>query len=182
MSLSSKEAAESLSDVERAARRSAQAFGYSKAAPHLILWGAIWVLGYSGTDFSPMNADWIWGPLILAGCVGGYLLGRGALPTESSGAWRVFALAVVALLFIFSTYTIMWPVHGPQLAAFPALLTGTVYAGVGLWLGTRYLITGLAIIALTMGGYLYLHEHLMLWMAFVGGGGMILAGVWFRTV
>jgi hypothetical protein len=128
-----------------------------------------------------MNADWIWGPLILAGCIGGYVISRGSC-TTSRGGWRVFGVACIALLFIAATYTIMWPVYGPQLAAFPALLTGTVYAGVGLWLGTRYLISGLAIIALTMGGFLFLHEHMLLWMAFVGGSGMILAGIWFRKV
>ena len=181
MSLTSKEAAETLSDVEQASRRSAQAFGYSKASPHLILWGAIWVIGYSATDFAPHFANWIWGVLILAGCVGGYFISRSSC-TTSRGGWRVFGVACIALLFISATYTIMWPVYGPQLAAFPALLTGTVYAGVGLWLGTRYLISGLAIIALTMGGFLFLHEHMLLWMAFVGGGGMILAGIWFRTV
>jgi hypothetical protein len=181
MSLSSKEAAETLSSVEQASRRSAQAFGYSKASPHLILWGTIWVIGYSAIDLRPADAGLIWGALILAGCAAGYFISRSSC-TTSRGGWRVFGVACIALLFISATYTIMWPVHGPQLATFPALLTGTVYAGVGLWLGTRYLVTGLAIIALTMGSYLCLHEHLMLWMSFVGGGGMALAGIWFRTV
>ena len=180
MSLSSKEAAETLSDVERAGRRSAQAFGYRKASPHLILWGIIWVIGYSATDLRPADANLIWAALIAAGCIGGYVLGRGH--ERSPQAWRFFAVVGIVLIFIASTYTIMHPVHGPQMAAFPALITGAVYAGLGLWLGTRYLITGLAIIALTMGGFLYLHEHILLWMAFVGGGGLILAGVWFRKV
>jgi hypothetical protein len=180
MSLSSKEAAETLSDVEQAARRSARAFGYSKAAPHLIMWGVIWVIGYSATDLAPQLSNWIWAVLLAAGCVGGYVLGRGR--ERSPRLWRFFALFGVVLIFIASTYTIMRPVHGPQLAAFPALLTGAVYAGLGLWLGTRYLITGLAIIALTLGGFFFLHEHMMLWMAFVGGGAMMLTGLWFRQV
>ena len=46
MSLSSKEAADTLSEVEDAARRSIRAFGYDRAAPHLMLWGTIWLLGY----------------------------------------------------------------------------------------------------------------------------------------
>jgi hypothetical protein len=183
MSLSSKEAEESLADVENAARRSARIYGYSRAAPHLILWGAIWVIGYGATDLRPMYANLIWGVLIPIGCVGSFLFSRRCANTErTTGAWRVFALAGLALLFIFSTYTIMWPLHGHQFGAYPALLTGVVYSGVGLWLGARWVVTGLAVTLLTLGGFFLLREHYLLWMAFVGGGSMILAGFWFRTV
>ena len=98
MSLSSKEAAETLSDVERAGRRSAQAFGYRKASPHLILWGIIWVIGYSATDLRPADANLIWAALIAAGCIGGYVLGRGH--ERSPQAWRFFAVVGIVLIFI----------------------------------------------------------------------------------
>jgi hypothetical protein len=183
MSLTSKEAAETLSDVERASRRSAQAFGYRKASPHLILWGAIWVVGYTGTDLWPVYSDWIWGLLVLAGCVGGLLIGRHtAAGNTGPYAWRMFALIGIILVFISATYSIMRPTYGSQLAAFPALLTGTVYMAVGLWFGLRYVVAGLLVIALTLGGFFFLHEHMMLWMAFVGGSAMMLAGLWFRQV
>jgi hypothetical protein len=182
MSLTSKEAAESLADAENTARRSARIYGYGRASPHLIMWGAIWVIGYAGTDLSPMHANLIWGGLVLIGCVGSFLLGYQYAKTEkTTGAWRVFALAGLALLFMFSTYAVMWPVHGAQFGTFPALLTGVVYTAVGFWLGVRWVVTGLAVIALTLGGFFLLREHYLLWMAFVGGGGMMLAGFWFRT-
>jgi hypothetical protein len=182
MSLSSKEAEASLADAENAARRSARIYGYSRAAPHLIMWGAIWVVGYAGTDLSHAHANLIWGALVLTGCVGSFLFSRQYANREKrTGAWRAFALAGLALLFIFSTYAIMWPVQGAQSGTFPALLTGVVYTGAGLWLGVRWVVTGLAVIALTLGGYFLLQEHYLLWMAFVGGGGMMLAGFWFRT-
>jgi len=194
MSLTSKEAAETLSDVERASRRSAQAFGYSKASPHLILWGLIWLIGYAVTDLFPDKANWIWSALVLAGCIGGFLLGRGAARDGASASgsaaarrnaaragWRSFGLMGIVCAFIASTYAVMWPVQGMQFAAFPALLVGAIYAAVGLWSGPRYVVTGLLILALTIGGYFFLHEHFLLWMAGVGGGGLILAGIWFRT-
>ena len=180
MSLSSKEAAETLSDVERASRRSAQAYGYHKSSPHLILWGLVWVIGYAATDLRPADTNLIWLVLVAAGCVGGYFLGRGH--ERSPQAWRFFAVVGVAWIFMAATYAIMAPVHGMQAAAFPALIVGAIYAGVGLWGGLRYVATGLAMIGLTLGGYFYLHEHFLLWMAFVGGGGLILAGIWFRKV
>ncbi|HEY0282081.1 MAG TPA: hypothetical protein VGC27_05610 [Rhizomicrobium sp.] len=183
MSLSSKEAAETLSDVERASRRSAQLYGYSRSAPHLIMWGSIWVVGYTQTDLFPRYANWGWIALILAGVIGGAIIGqRNAALKHGPLAWRMFAVSAIAIFFVFATYTIMWPVRGEAIAAYPALITGTLYAGIGLWAGLRYVITGIVVVAATLGGYFFLHEHLLLWMAFVGGGGMILAGIWFRKV
>lgn len=188
MSLSSKEAAESLTDAESTARRSATIYGYSRAAPHLILWGAIWVIGYGACDFFPAYSGLIWGALILIGCTGSFLISRRCPSTRdpsapsTKGAWRVFAMAGVVFLFIFATFAIMKPTQGAQVSAYPALLTGAIYAAVGLWLGWRWVLTGLAVIALTLGGFFLLREHYLLWMAFVGGGGMMLAGFWFRTV
>lgn len=36
--------------------------------------------------------------------------------------------------------------------------------------------------ALTLGGWLWLLEIFVLWMAFVGGGSLILTGFWLRKV
>jgi hypothetical protein len=182
MSLSSKEAAETLSDVERASRRSAQAFGYRKASPHLILWGLVWLIGYSATDLRPADAGLIWLALVVAGCAISFLLGRSGNSAGAKNSWRALGIAAILCLFIGATFTILWPVSGMQVGVVTPLLVGAIYAGVGLWLGLRFVVTGLAITALTLGGYFYLPEHFLLWMAFVTGGGLILAGVWFRTV
>lgn len=185
MSLSSQEAAESLSQAEEAGRRSKQAYFYHRSSPHLIMWGTIWVLGYGGTELFLAYSNWIWGVLILSGMVTGVFLGRSrnsaALTYCSRPDWRMFVLGVLAVFFVFATYAIMWPVQGRQFAAYPALITGTVYAALGLWVGMRYVVTGILVIALTLFGYYYVH-HILLWMAFVGGGSMILAGLWFRKV
>ena len=55
--ISPKEAAESLKDARRTERRSGIAFGYSLAAPHLIVWGLVWFAGYGGSDLWPAVCD-----------------------------------------------------------------------------------------------------------------------------
>jgi hypothetical protein len=35
---------------------------------------------------------------------------------------------------------------------------------------------------LTLGGFFYLPQHFLVWEGFVGGGALILAGLWFRRV
>ena len=184
MSLTSKEAAESLAQAEEAVRRSKKLYFYHCSSSHLMMWGGIWILGYGGTYLASHYWQWLWGVLIVAGCAGGYFIERrrGKCETDRSG-WRFTGVMAIAVTFAICTYAIMWPVGGPQYTAFPALLTGAIYAAVGLWTGLRYFVTGVLVMALTLFGFYMIHSDLLLlWMAFVGGGSMILAGLWFRTV
>jgi hypothetical protein len=54
------------------------------------------------------------------------------------------------------------------------------YAIGGLWLGSAFTVLGLAIIALTLIGYFFVGPWFDIWMAFVNGGGLLLAGAWMR--
>ncbi len=191
MSLTSKEAAETLSDVERAGQRSRQAFAYRKASPHFFLWGVVWFFGYCGTDLVPGYDGYIWlGLLVAAGIVSIFLtrcstdgVGKNGIGNSSvMRGWRIIALIAIAYAFITATYSIFGPVHGAQQGAFIPLLVAAVYTGMGLWLGVRFVIAGVLLAALALGGYFYLHEHFALWMGFAGGGALILAGFWLRTV
>jgi hypothetical protein len=187
MSLSSKEAAESLSDVERASRRSAQAFGYRKASPHFFLWGVVWLLGYGGDDLFPASSGYIWIALLIVAAIASFFIvrcadDRGRSKNRMMIGLRIATLIAISYCFIIATYLIFWPVRGIQQAAFIPLLVGAVYAGMGLWLGVRFVIAGALLAGIALGGYFYLHEHFMLWMAFAGSGALILAGFWLRTV
>jgi hypothetical protein len=184
MSLSSEEAAASLTQVEEARRKSSQLYFYHRSSPHLIMWGIIWIIGYGGTGLFRQYADPLWGGLILIGCVGGILLGRNRTPDGSKAgpyAWRMGGLWAIILFFVFATYAIMEPHYARQSCAFPALITGCAYMIIGLWRGLRYLISGLVVVTLTMIGFFYI-EPIFFWFAAVGGGAMILTGLWFRTV
>jgi hypothetical protein len=184
MSLSSKEAAESLSQVETATRRSSQLYFYHRSSPHLILWGIIWIVGYGGTGLAPRYGLVIWLALIAIGALGGAIIGRCAKsdgPDTPPYAWRNFALWLIILFFVFATYAILQPHLARQFCAYPALITGCVYMAIGLWRGLRYLIAGAVVVALTLIGYYYI-DQVFFWFAAVGGGAMILTGIWFRTV
>jgi len=184
MSLTSKEAAESLAQAEQARRRSAELYHYSRAAPHFMLWGTIQVVGYCATYLFPQYANWLWGGLILAGCVGGYIIGRQCPDKEARPqAWRRFAVMMIAVAFVLGTYAVMWPVHGRQFAVYPVLLVGAIYCAMGLWVGLRYIVTGAVVFAAALVAYYTIYDStILLLMAAVGGGSMILAGFWFRTV
>lgn len=185
MSLSSEEAAASLNQVAEASRRSSQLYFYHCSSPHLILWGIIWILGYGGTGLFPRYSLHWWLALIAVGVVGGVIINRRRKTDRySTGpyAWRMAALWLLILFFVFATYAILNPTQGNQLCAYPALVTGCAYVAVGLWRGMRYVISGVAVIALTLVGFFYIHGLIptCLWFAVVGGGAMILTGLWFR--
>ena len=181
MSLSRDEAENSLRDINRATRLSFEAYGYKSAAPFLILWGALWAIGYGVTDLWPAKSGWTWLGVVVFGFVASALLGaRAGNGSKPRFSWRIAATALVVCAFISATFAILGPINGAQVGAFIPLLIALVYSVMGIWMGFRFLIAGLLVGALTLGGYFYLHEHFALWMACVGGGTLIATGLWLR--
>jgi hypothetical protein len=186
--ISPEEAAESLRDIDRINRRTGVAGAYSHASPHLLLWGAIWTVGYTACGLTrPEQWGYVWLPLIVVGAVGAMVLGvRGRAKTAGGSAAGLSSnatgaiLALTLMAFIASTYTVFQPVEPLPYLVFPALLMGLVYAVIGSFGMLRFLIIGAFVLALTMGGYLFAREWTSFWIAAVGGGGLLLGGLWLR--
>ncbi|HEY0107842.1 MAG TPA: hypothetical protein VGB91_17295 [Rhizomicrobium sp.] len=177
------EAASTLRDIQRTSQASGQALGYRNGGPYLILWGLVWMVGYAGSDLAPAHTGEIWLGAVLVGAIGSTIMGR-LRPSRSQAArsaGKMFALVAIIFLYIVAMNVVMWPSSPRQQAVIAPLLAGAVYAAAGLFGGVRWIVAGAAIAALTLGGYFYVHEHFGLWMALVGGGGLILAGLWMRS-
>jgi hypothetical protein len=184
MTISPQQATEALLDIERAQRRAFAFRGYEAGAPHFLLWGAIWFVGYGLTEAFPAQAVLCWIALTLGGALGGYLLGKAAAARGlvSKDAWRYLAAVGSTVAFMLLTFAIMQPRHGTQFGAFPALLVSFLYVLAGIWKGARWTVVGILVAGLTMAGYELLQEHFNLWMALVGGGTLVSTGLWFRRV
>jgi hypothetical protein len=195
MSLSPNEAAEMLGEIRRTEQRSAQALCYADTSPNFILWGFIWMGGYTGTYLLPnygfhRGINWLWFALILLGVAGSILINRRhyrgknpARQVEGRAIGQRQGMTTFALwLFVVATVTVMQPANPAAVGAFIPLIVAAVYAIFGIWRGLRFLYAGIAVAALTLGGWLYLHEIFMLCMAVVGGGSLILVGLWLRKV
>jgi hypothetical protein len=181
------QAAENLKEIDRIGRRSALAYSYAHASPHLILWGAIWMVGYGSNDLYPRYAGVVWWVLSFIGFLGSMAIGRACHRQDHSGTKRYSSVRYLATwlaigVFMFATFTIFGHATPQQQAAFAPLIVALIYSVVGIWKGPRFLVTGIAVAALTLGGYYFLHQHFMLWMAAVGGSALVLAGLWLRTV
>jgi len=189
MSLSSDQAAESLKEIDRTQRRSGEARRYAHSSPAFILWGVIWMVGYTATDFYPHHSGALWAFLMLVGFAGqlgiGWQRARAGEPHPGMNRYaglRMLASFIAIGCFVTATYAVFGHVGWKQQASFVPLLASLFYVLIGLWAGMRFVITGIAVAALTLGGFFYLPAHFLLWMAAVGGGALILAGLWMRKI
>lgn len=184
MSIPREEAANALHDIEHTQRSSAGAYRDQRFSPHLFLWGAIWIVGYAVTYFRP-STSLIWAPLVVLGMIGSFWLGSrdaGGRSGAYSG-WHFAATALALFLFIAAWLAIVPPKSGAQIGALIPILVALIYTVVGVWTrGARIVLLGVALGALTVGGYFWLPQYFLLWMAGVGGGALIAGGFWLRTV
>ena len=182
MPLSPSEAAETLLDINLTARRSSNVYGYQAAAPHLMLWGVAWAIGYAVSYVRPAWSI-IWIALVIAGMIGSFWIGARMKPAGADSDWRLGATALAVFLFIFALFAVIPPHSDAQAGAFFPILVALFYSLVGIWMrGARMLMTGIALAVLTIFGFFFLKQYFPLWMAAVGGGGLILGGFWLRSV
>ena len=179
MALSPQDAAAALRDIARAETRSATLREYQRAAPHFIIWGVLWAVGYGLSDVFPSHANAIWAVIVPIGVVAGIVAMRGG---RSALGWRYAAVMGAILAFFVAGAFVLTPVTGRQVAAIIPLFVALMYVLRGIWAGPRYIVAGIAVAALTLAGFFLLRDHFSLWMAGVGGGALILAGVWLRKV
>ena len=188
MSISRDEAAESLRNIEQAQSRSFTAYGYQSAAPFLFIWGVVWMVGYTSNDLLPLYAGRIWPALLLLAFIASGIVGRrmGRGDTTEGRArnrrigLRMLATWLAVFAFIGAVMTVMQPTTQAQADAFVPLIVAASYTILGIWMGARFVIAGLTIAALTLGGFYLLQPHFALWMAAVGGSTLVLTGLWMR--
>ena len=191
MSLTPTEASDSLKEIARTGRRSAQALQYANASPGFILWGVIWTIGYAGSDLLPQllgwrSVNWLWFALTVIGVSISFAIGRRQHRTRPatlpSPGLRWGATFVALWAFVMASFAVLKPANPAASGAFIPLVIATIYAVFGIWGGLRFLYAGIAVAALTLGGFFWLPQHFLLWMAFVGGGSLVLVGLWLRKI
>ena len=178
MPLSSEEAAQALHEIETTQSRSSTLRRYQDGAPHLLLWAVLWAVGYGMTFFASARATAIWAVVVGVGLAAGVAL---LFRTKGAAwAWRYLAAFGVLAVFCVATVLVLHPVHDRRVGAFVPLVVATAYVLGGLWWGSRFIIVGIVLAALTLGGYFMLREYFPLWMALVGGVTLLLSGLWLR--
>jgi hypothetical protein len=182
MGISRTEAASALTDIESTTGRSRVLKGYQIAGPILMVWGVVWILGYAAMGLLPPE-QWslAWLPLDVAGIVATLLMSRrGKGGAQAKSGWRIGAGAFAVMAFMSATYLVFKPTSVEPAIVYPGLMTGLVYAGVGIAFAPRFLWIGAGVFAASLIGYVFFQPWLAFWMAAVGGGGLIVGGFWLR--
>lgn len=186
MPYSASDAAAALKSVEITQRRTSIFQGYEGAAPYFFLWGFMWIIGYTGSEFYRQYAGLLWLFLNVAGISAGLIIHQRQTANRSASAGfykssQYLGFVASAAVFVAATYFILKPTCGPQLDAFPALLVAFIYTAAGFWHGMRFTVVGALVTALTVLGFAFLPQHFALWMAIVGGTTLLTTGVWLRN-
>ncbi|MGF6726221.1 glucan phosphoethanolaminetransferase (alkaline phosphatase superfamily) [Paraburkholderia sp. GAS41] len=188
MPLSSEEAARVLRNAEEVSALSGTLYGYRRAAPHLVLWGAIWLFGFGMANFFHDHINLIWSVLDTIGIAGSMYLARlwghssdHAMPERSERTWRWLASVMIVIAFFVLVQIIMAPTAERQSTALMGLIVAAAYAFRGLWGSPRIGVMGVLLAAVTLFGYFFIASYYNLWMAVFGGGSLIVAGLWLRT-
>jgi hypothetical protein len=193
MNVSRQDASEALDAIAIADRRARQVRGYREASPFLIVWGLGWMVANAVSDLMPSRAGQAWLAVIIAGCCITLLLvimqsRREAAKNSLTRAERMLyrrraiLIGITIMGFFPAMLTVLSPLSPRQQDAFISLFWAFAYMAGGAWLGSRLFVTGLVTAAAILGGYLFLSEHFFLWMALVGGGSLVLGGLWLRKI
>ncbi|HXR96013.1 MAG TPA: hypothetical protein VN718_09040, partial [Rhizomicrobium sp.] len=148
--ITSQQAHDALQEAATAERRSAESYSYSRSAPYCILWGLIWMAGYGGmTVLKGANVGWLWLILSAIGMAISIWFGNNKADAQGRGGWRVGLVFVIIAAFTFALFSVLPPTNELQVGAYSPLLLSAIYAALGLWRGTRYILLGAFMAAAT---------------------------------
>jgi hypothetical protein len=182
MGISRSEAASALTDIESAAGRSRLLKGYHHASPILMVWGVVWAAGYTAMGLlAPERWGVVWLVLDAIGIGSTMLLARRGKAQGGTGhGWKIMAGVFAILIFYGGTFALFQPDSTNAAIAYPGLVTGLVYTGIGIAFAPRYLWIGAALFAASLVGFFFFQPWLAYWMAAAGGGSLFISGLWLR--
>jgi hypothetical protein len=182
MSLQSKEAASALDEIDAISRKVRQSIFYQRASVSLLLWGALVFIGYLVTFLAPRHSFYAWMAVYALGIAGSVAIGAFDRKehVQKSFDWRLFSAFVFFFGFGFLCTLTLGAFAPRGLSAFWPIYFMLPFAIVGLWAARAFVFIGVSVTALTLIGFFFVGPWFNLWMAFVNGGGLLLAGLWMR--
>jgi hypothetical protein len=186
MDISPSEAEDALAAIETMARKTRHSIASSGTYINLVVTGIIWLVGFTCQQFLPDEiVGYIWAGLtIVGGGLGTALAFRAGRrvrsPATAPTVRRVGLFWLLLILYGIAAIAIARPRDGKQLTVLIVLFIMVGQLGMGLLFSFSSVWWVLPITALTLVGYFLLPGMFYLWMAILGGGGMILLGLYIR--
>jgi hypothetical protein len=187
MDISPQEAQQALETIQIMVDKTRRSISNSGAYIFLMIWGLIWLIGFSANHFlTGKTVGVVWGILDSLGGILSVIMGvrLGHKFRSSSGNqtgkqigwfWLLLAVYCGILLLVAS------PADMKQGSMIIVIFVMIGWIAMGLLLSMTSVWWGLAITALALIGYFLLPGIFYLWMAVLGGGGMIVLGFYIRN-
>jgi hypothetical protein len=186
MNISPTEAEEALAAIQTMAQKTRKSIASGGTSITLIVTGVVWLVGFLCTQFLPVRiVGYIWGGLSLFGTIVGIILGsrmgaRVRSPSTAPMVRRVGLFWLLLVLFALAVIAVAHPSDGKQATLLVILFLMLGQMAMGLLFSFSSVWWTLPITALALVGYFLLPGIFYLWMAVLGGGGMIALGLTIR--
>jgi hypothetical protein len=164
---------------------------YRHFAPHMLVWGCVWLVANGLCDFFPAQIGLIWFAASIVGVVlslanrkraRGSVVGTAASDPGSMLAqgWRWVLAAAVLYGFFVATFNVLPPNSSLQATTFISLFFMFAYMVYGALAGLRVFFIGLVATIAILYGYFDMGSHAYMWLAIAGGGALIVGALWVR--
>ena len=186
MNVSPNEAEEALAAIQTMAQKTRRSIASGGTYITLIVTGIIWLIGFICTQFLTGEiVAYIWTGLSILGTLLGVLLGfrmgkRVRSPATVPTAKRVGLFWLFLVFYGIAAVVIARPTDGKQATMFVILFIMLGQLAMGLLFSFSSVWWALLISALALAGYFLFPGIFYLWMAILGGGGMIALGLYIR--
>jgi hypothetical protein len=186
MNISPDEAEQALDAIQKMTQKTRHSIANSGVYITLIATGCVWLIGFTATQF--LTGDiviYIWIAASLLGVALATLLGfrmgrRVRSPETPVMAKRIGLFWLFLILYGIATILIARPTDGKQTTMLIILFIMLGQLAMGLVFSFASTWWALLISALALVGYFLLPAYFYLWVAILGGGTMIILGLYIR--
>ncbi len=187
MNISPDEAEEALASIQKTMQKTRRSVASSGAYLYLIITGMVWLVGFLATQFlAGAIVAYIWIGMSLLGSalsivIGARMSGRVRGPSTAAYAKRIGLFWLVLVFFGIAAIAVARPADGKQMTMLIILLIMVGQWAMSLLFSFAFSWWTLPITALALAGYFLLPDFFYLWMAILGGGGMIALALYIRS-
>ena len=186
MDVSPSDAEQALVAIQTMAQKTRHSIAGSGTYVTLIATGIVWLVGFTCQQFLPQEiAGYIWIVLSILGTVLGGVLGlrvgrRVRSPATAPTAKRIGLFWLLLILYGVAAILIARPTDGRKVTVLIVLFIMIGQLAMGLLFSFSSVWWALPVTALALVGYFLLPGIFYLCMGILGGGGMIVLGLYIR--
>ena len=186
MNISPSEAEKALAAIQTITQKTRNSIASGSAYISLIVTGIVWLIGFTATQFlaAPLIV-WIWIVTSIAGSAFATFMGirsgkRVRIASSALTGKRIAVFWGLLTLFAAAIIAVAHPAEGKQITLIIILFAMIGQMGMGLLLSFSATWWTVPVAAVALIGYFFMPDWFYLWMGLLGGGAMIVLGLYIR--